>query len=109
MKQETLKKLVYLVENADDAEVRIIINALNRRAKVNRQMRTDEMRSKLQLTDEVRLKNMKPKYLNGTRGSVIGFEAGNKVRIRFADNVDPRALRRWGWEPLIHISALELV
>jgi hypothetical protein len=99
MKDETLRKVVMLIESASDEEVRILIGAFNRRSKARMAMKRREILASLSIKDRVRMVNMKPKYLNGTGGTVVGFEKG-KVKVRLDDDVDPRALRRFGWEPL---------
>lgn len=97
MKKETLLKVIQLCERADEAETRMIINALNRSASVRRQRMEQEALINIKAGNIVRLRNCKPKYLNGTKAlvlDVLGSEG--KFRIEFFNTVDPRALRRWG-------------
>lgn len=110
MKTETLGKVVMLVEQADEDEIRIIINAINRRAKVRQQLREREILTTVKVGDLVRIRNAKPKYLIGTRATVLSIDHGKgKIKVEFGSNVDPRAIRRWGHTPICDASMLEKV
>lgn len=97
-----------LIEKASDDEIRILIGAFNRRAKVKRQTKVREVLSSLQVGDRVRMVRMKPKYLNGTGGTVMGFKQ-TRVIVRLDPDTDPRAIRRFGWEPACGAAGLEKV
>jgi hypothetical protein len=110
MKRETLLKVVKLCEHADEAEARIIINALNRGAKLRMERRTEEALINIKVGDLVRIRNAKPKYLIGTRATVLSIDhAKAKIKIEFGTNVDPRAIRRWGHTPICDASMLEKI
>lgn len=110
MKTETLQKVIVLVETATDDEIRMIIDAINRRNRVKMKLRELDALKTLKVGDMVRIRNAKPKYLIGTRATVLSIDhVKKKIKIEFGSNVDPRAIRRWGHTPICDPSMLEKV
>lgn len=110
MKTETLAKVVRLIEDADDQEIRIIIDALSRRSQMRAKLREIESLKNIKVGDLVRIRNAKPKYLIGTRATVLEVDhTKRKIKIEFGSNVDPRAIRRWGYTPTCDPGMLEKI
>lgn len=95
MKDETLRKVLKLVEGATEAEASMILNAYNRGSRVRRELKVQEALLEIKPGDIVRLRGMKPKYLDHTRCTVLdSMPSKGKFRVEMI-NPDPRALRRW--------------
>jgi hypothetical protein len=95
MKDETLRKVLKLVEGANEAEASMIQNALLRGSRVRREVKTQEALLQIKPGDVIRLRGMKPKYLDQTRCTVLdSLPSEGKFRVEMI-NPDPRALRRW--------------
>ena len=108
MKDETLQKMRQLIASADAAEVRVLSDALHTRTLTLRDTRQREALRTLKVGDKVRLKGLKPQYLNGTL-AVVESRKGSRFRVVLDGNADPRATRRFGDRPLVPAGSLEVV
>jgi len=108
MKRETLDKVYTLIYRATDEGMKEILEAYNNRRRQLYDARERQALSSIKIGDTVRVINGKPRYLIGTRAEVIGRQ-GRNFRIRLALNCDPRALRRFGPQPLCPATMLQKV
>ena len=108
MKSETLEKVMKLIGGATPEELDLISEAYQSRRQVLRSMDRQRALATIEVGSAVRLKNIKPKYLNGQRAKVIGRK-GTKFIIRLEPSADPRAFARFGPEPLCPATTLELI
>lgn len=106
MKDETLLKVVKLCENCTDDEYQIIVNALLRGARIRKATKTAEAMVTIKTGDVIRLKNIKPKYFNGTKGIVLSKDTNaGKFKVELI-NPDPRGTRRFGRTPTVDASCV---
>lgn len=106
MKDETLLKVVKLCENCTADEYQIIVNALLRGARVRKAAATTEALVSIKTGDVVRLKNIKPKYFNGTKCIVLNKDVNaGKFKVELLDP-DPRGTRRFGRTPIVDASCV---
>jgi len=108
MKRETLDKVCALIYRATDEEMKEILEAYNDRRRQLYDARERQALSSIKIGDTVRVISGRPRYLIGTRATVIGRQ-GRNFRIRLAPNCDPRALRRFGPQPLCPATMLQKV
>lgn len=107
MKEETLQKVLKLVAGADDAELRAIQQVLSMRIKSLRHAERMANEATLKIGDAVRLKGLKPAYLNGTRGVILDKRPrGFLVELQ---RPDARAHRRFGSTPIVPANCLEKI
>lgn len=71
MKDETLTKVLALIGKASDSEVKAMQQALILRQKTLQRAEAIKNEALLQPGDMVRLKGLKPRYLNGVIGEII--------------------------------------
>ena len=107
MKPETLNKVLTLISNANEKELRVIYDTANYRAKQLRDIEAATQAAKVEEGAMIRTKNIKPKYMNGRTGEVIGFNDG-RVRVRIT-NMSEQGQRRFGNPILLTYGQLEVV
>lgn len=107
MKRETLEKITGLIYNCTPEELEEISEALMDRRTKLRTAHRNRILSTIKVGDRVRLRNVKPLYLNGIAGTVSGMK-GNKYRVDLDRPCDPRALKRFRGMPLCLPTMLEL-
>lgn len=108
MKPETYLKVLKLISDASDAEVRGIVEAAVARRKFLTQEEARINRALLKEGDRVKLKNVKPKYLNGTPGTIVGMK-GSQFIVQLDTGADPRAQRRFSSRPVCPANILEKI
>lgn len=108
MKPETLDKICTLISRATDDEIREMLDAMNARRQLLWRAKEREALNSIRVGDTVRVISGKPRYLIGTRATVIDRQ-NTRFRIRLLDPVDPRALRRFGREPLCPATMIRKV
>lgn len=84
-------ELLKMVEGLNDEELDTLAHLVVNRQRALRRLRAMDIR----IGDKVQLANVKPKYLTGTLATVTNRRNG-KLTATLDDNVDPRALRRFG-------------
>lgn len=85
--------LAYVTNEATENESRALFDAANARIKALRTATAAENIANLQPGATVRLTNLRPKYLAGLVGEVVGVE-GNRVRVKL-DEATARGARRY--------------
>lgn len=108
MKTETLDKVLTLIGKADETELRSILNTAISRQKQLRIIEQQKNLALLQEGDRVRLKNVKPKYLSGTPGTIVGRK-GQQFIVQLDASADARAQRRFGSRPVCPANILEKI
>lgn len=108
MKDDTLRKVVLLIDQASEVELNSIFDAaVTRRAVLKRRLQQENLAS-ISMGDRVRLRNVKPQYLNRTPGTVVGMK-GSKFIVELDPGCDPRAVRRFGARPICPPQILEKI
>lgn len=108
MKDETLTKVLTLVSKANSTEVQAIQQALSLRMKTIRYEESIKNRATLKIGDVVRLKGLKPAYLNRSLGTITDTHPkGFIVELSGASN--PRAIARFGNKPIVPANCLEKI
>lgn len=77
--------LNYMSNQATESEARALFDAANARLKVLRAATAAQNIASLTPDTRVRTGGLKPKYLNGLTGSVVGVEGG-RVRIKLDED-----------------------
>lgn len=108
MKEETLTKVLKLVAGADDNELKAIQQVLTMRIKTLRHNERIQNEALLRVGDQVRLKGLKPQYLNGTRGEIID-KRPRGFKVQRLHSTDIRAVRRFGSTPIVPANCLEKI
>jgi hypothetical protein len=108
LSSEEIIQLSNLIDRCDREDLSVISAAVADRSRVLKNQQTRVAVATLKPGDTVRLVNIKPKYLNGTRAEIVR-RSGNKFLIRFEDGVDRRAIVRFGKEALCPATTLEKV
>lgn len=103
MKDETLTKVLALVGKASTTEVKAIQQALLLRQKTIQRQEAIQNEAFLQLGDIVRLKSLKPKYLNGRLGEIVDrHPKGFMVQLNPPSGREAMTARRFdGVRPVI--------
>lgn len=105
---DQLVTLIELIDQGDEEDLKVLSNAVQDRLAAIKRQKANRVLAEVQTGDTVRLRNVKPKYLNGTRGQVTGRKGG-KFTVELLDPVDPRALRRFGRIAVCPPSIIEKV
>jgi ribosomal protein L21E len=72
MKPETLSKMLALIAKADEEELEQLNDQVRRRYQVMRAQKATNALRTFKVGDRVRLTGLKPKYINGARGLIMG-------------------------------------
>ena len=99
--------LDYVGTQATDAEVRALFSAGNARIKHTRALNAAANAATLAVGDEVELTGLKPKYLNGLRGT-IDAKAGQSFEVKLDDDSRLLAGRYVRFNGLITVPASAL-
>lgn len=108
MKGETYEKLLKLIANADEVELAGIVEVITARRRTLAHARTVATLKELHPGARVRLRGLKPKYLNGTHATVLDIISPKKIRVELI-NPDPRGVRRFGHNPICSPELLEVI
>jgi predicted RNA-binding protein with PUA-like domain len=73
MKPETLSKMLTLIANANERELELLNDQIRNRYRTMRNLQARHALRTLQVGDQVRLTGLKPKYINGARGTIRGL------------------------------------
>ena len=104
MTPDELAGVLRLINGADEAQVRSIFDAGNRRAKNIRAEAADLNAATLAVGDTVVLANLKPKYLNGLR-AIVKSRISGKFRVEVVE-ADQFQLGRYGRDLTVPASCL---
>lgn len=107
MKTETLDKVVRLIGQASTEELMILSDSINSRHRHLKNMEAVHNRQTLKVGSRVKLKNLKPKYLNGTKAVVLEVKGDKGFLVELEPNADPRAFRRFGNKPIVPANCLQ--
>jgi len=108
MRGETYDKLLKLVANADEVELAGIVEVILQRRRTLTAARAAEVFAQIQPGSRVRLKGLKPKYLNGTHGTVLEVQSKNRIKVELI-NPDRRGVGRFGHTPWVASSCLDVL
>lgn len=92
MKPDTLDKVLTLISRANEGELEQINLQLRLRYEALRAQRTTNALRTIKVGDEVRITNIKPRYLTGLRGKVTGLR-GTKFIIDLDNPIVGRSRR----------------
>lgn len=91
---------------------RVELDALNEAMKARyRNLRTEANIAavdEFEVDDRVALTGLSPKYVNGSRGTIVG-RSGVKFKVELDDECDPRVVNRFGKTLTVPGAALKAV
>lgn len=110
---ETSDLVEAILDGKYDDDLDTIQGALKDRWTISRAIRDKKALAQINVGDEVRTKNLSPKYLNGALAKVTEGPANSRstrVSIKFQEPVNPRIVKRYGTMPVrVPVGCLEKV
>lgn len=95
MKPETMEKVLKLIAQADEDELKILYTATHERSKLLRRITHIKALRTFEVGDKVRLVDIRPKYMVGLRGTIIAHQ-GTKFLVEL-DNPINRGSKGRQW------------
>lgn len=106
MKPETMDKMGRLIHTANEHELEILISQIRARHETLRGMRAQEVLAEVEVGARVELCNIKPKYLQGMKGTVSSVAPNGKLSV----DIDPRYnTRRYSHHIKLPASAVRVL